>query len=94
MIPILNISKLQSSLYEARVESGGQLLTEPVIYSTIAEAIAGVGHDVPENFGHFMEIYYSVVSVGTISTAKMQSESNLIADKLVALCAEVMRDDH
>jgi len=91
MVPKLNIDKLQPGKYLCSLTNGGQAITTEVVCTSIAEAIAHFGGDVPEDWAMFVEIRYSGFCLGTISTARMVSESHQIASELVSLCAEVYR---
>lgn len=93
MIPDLHVSKLESSLYEARLSDGGVEITEPTLHATIADALRFLGRDVPEDFAHFVNVHYGVVSAGTIGTARLVLEAESVADRLVDLLGAVHRSE-
>jgi hypothetical protein len=93
MIPNLHISKLEASLYEARLSDGGVEISEPTLHATIEAALLFVGRDLPEDFAHFVDVHYGGVSAGTIGTARLVDEAESVADRLVELVAAVHRSE-
>lgn len=85
MVPTLNIDKFTAGLYRATVEEGGQPLTDEMMFPRIADAIAHFGTDIPDNLAAFVEVRYAGLCIGTISTARMTTEAELIASELAGL---------
>ena len=83
LIPLMHISRVKTSLYEVHVEIAGQPLWESDMYQSISDAVAGTGSDIPENLARFAEISYEGVSIGTVSTARMQTEPEIITKELL-----------
>jgi hypothetical protein len=94
LIPELNIVKLTTGIYEAHVRVDSVAITDPSIHNSIAEAIAEIGSDIPENIATYLVIYFAGVTIGTTSVDRMQKESELIADELVKLAKEVEFNRH
>lgn len=93
MIPDLHISKLESSLYEARLSDGGIEISGPTLHATIAEALEFVGRDVPEDFAHFVDVHYGGGSIGTTAIVRLVVDAPTIADRLVAIAAAVYQSE-
>lgn len=93
MILTLDISKIESGLYEARLSEGGTEVTTPSAYDTITAALRAVALDIPSDFAHFVEVHYSGVSSGTIGTARLAAEAEAVAARLVELAAAVHRSE-
>lgn len=93
MVPKLYISKIEPGLYEAHLTDGGQDICEPSAHSTIAEALLHVGQDVPDDFAHFVDVHYSGGSIGTTALTRLATESEVIANELVALAAALYESE-
>lgn len=94
MIPELNIVKLVTGVYEAYVQINKIDLVKPSIHSSISEAVAEIGNNIPENIATFMVIYFAGVTSGTTSVYRMKNEPEEIAAELVALAKAVEFDWH
>lgn len=93
MVPKLYISKIEPGLYEAHLMEGGQDICEPTVHSTIAEALRYVGQDVPDDFAHFVNVHYGGGSIGTTALTRLATESEAIANELVALAAALYQSE-
>lgn len=93
MILTLDITKIESGLYEARLSEGGTEVTAPSAYDTITAALRAVAQDIPDDFAHFVEVHYSGVSSGTIGTTRLAVEAEAVAARLVELVAAVHRSE-
>lgn len=91
MILTLEIEKVVPGVYRAHALSADVEVTEPMEYSTIAEAIRGEAQSVPKGFAHFMEVRYAGFSSGTDVIQNLPARAEEIADRLVALAAEEHR---
>lgn len=91
MIFAVEIDKLQTGLYRAAVTCGGAEVTEPSIHKNIQEAIREEALAVPDGMAHFMEVRYGGMSSGTYPLSKVPENAAEIADRLVALSAELHR---
>lgn len=91
MILTLDIEKAAPGIYIAHAMNGGVLVTEPAEYNSIEAAIAAEAQAVPEGFAHFMEIRYYGCSSGTELIEALPRKASAIADRLVALVAELHR---
>lgn len=89
MIPQLHISKVQSSVYEARLLEGNEEIFESTLHESIGAAIKEVADDFPDELSHFLEVRYVDVSIGTQSLAKLRAEPQVFAACLVDLTAAV-----
>lgn len=85
----LQIHKESSGMYLAEVLWNRSLVTDPVLYASISEAIQMEASAVPEGFANFMEIRYQDLSSGTMPLVLAQSQSKEVADRLVNLAKEV-----
>jgi hypothetical protein len=94
LIPELNIVKLTTGIYEAHIQVDSVAIAEPSIHNSIAEAIAEIGNDIPENIATYLVIYFAGVTIGTTSIDRMKKEPERIAEELVNLTKEVEFDRH
>jgi hypothetical protein len=94
LIPDLNIVKLATGIYEAHVCIDNVAIVEPSTYDSIAQAIAEVGNDIPQNIATHLVIYFAGVTIGTTSVERMKIESKQIAEELVSLAKQVEFDRH
>ena len=93
MILVLDISKIEPGLYEARLSNGGTEVTSPSVYDTITAALRAVAQDIPDDFAHFVDVHYGGVSSGTIGTMRLAAEAEAVASRLVDLVAAVHRSE-
>jgi hypothetical protein len=93
LIPKIHIAKIETNLYEVHVEIAGQALWESEMYQSISDAIACTSSAIPANLGIHVEISYKGVSIGTISTARMQSEPEIITQELLSRYSAVKYDE-
>jgi hypothetical protein len=91
MVLTLAIDKLQSGLYRAAALSGSVEVTEPAVYSSIAEAIREEALAVPVGFAHFSDVTYGGASSGTIPLQALSTRAAQVADQLVSVVAEMHR---
>lgn len=91
MIPTMEIVKIQSGVYEVTLEAGGQPITATEVHESISSAILSVGTNVPDDWTKFVEIRYSGISIGTVSTARMVTQWEELATELVGLYATVAK---
>lgn len=91
MIFTVEIDKLQSGLYRAAVLCGGAEVTEAGVHKSIQEAIREEALSVPDGMAHFMELRYGGMSSGTYPLSEVPEKATAIADRLVALSAELHR---
>lgn len=82
------IDKIQSGVYRVAVTCGGEV-TEPGIHSSIEECIREEALAVPDGFAHFVEVRYHGLSSGTLRLSDAPGQAREIADRLVALTAEM-----
>ena len=83
-----------TGIYEAHVRADSVAIAEPSIHNSIAEAIAEIGNDVPENIATYLVIYFAGETIGTTSVDRMKKEPERIAGELVKLAKEVEFDRH
>ena len=93
MIPELHISKVQSSLYEARLLDGNEEIFESTMHESIGAAIKDVSADFPDELSDFLDVRYVDVSIGTQSLVKMRAEPQVLAARLVELAAAVWHSE-
>jgi len=93
MIPELHISKVQSSLYEARLLDGNEEIFESTMHESIGAAIKDVADDFPDELSDFLDVRYVDVSIGTQSLVKMRAEPQVLAARLVELAAAVWHSE-
>ena len=93
MIPELHISKVTSSVYEARLLDGSEEIFESTMHESISDAIKDVADDFPDELAAFLDVRYVDVSIGTQSLAKMRTESHVLASRLVELASAVWRSE-
>ena len=91
MILTLSIDKEVPGIYEVHYEMGGVEVSKPSQHSSISEALAYCGENIPADFAQFVDVHYGGVSSGTTAIARLLSEPKQIANELVALVAEVAR---
>lgn len=91
MVLTLQIDKLTSGVYRAVLLSDGTEVTTSGEYSSIEDAIREELCDVPVGFAHFAEIRYSGVSSGTMAIGRLPQDAAGVADRLVAVLAEMHR---
>ena len=89
----LDITKMQSGTYEARLSHGGQEVTGTTLHESIAAALRTVAQDINEDFAHFVEARYGGVSSGTIGINRLAAEADVVADHLVAMVAALHRSE-
>ncbi len=89
MIPALHIAKLGVGIYELRILNGGQEVTDPTIHASISEALLHVGEDFPQDWAAHIDVHYLDVSLGTQPLDLLRTGAEGLADRLVALAAEV-----
>ena len=82
------IDKIQSGVYRLVVTCGVEL-GEPSIYGSIEEAIREEALGIPESFAQFLEVRYHRLSSGTLRLSDAPGQAGVIADRLVALMAEM-----
>lgn len=93
MIPELHISKVTSGLYEARLLDGNEEIFESTMHDSISGAIRDVTNDFPDELADFLEVRYVDVSLGTQSLARMRSEPEVMASRLVELAGAVWHSE-
>ena len=64
-------------------------MTEPETYGCIAEAIREQAIDIPVGFAHFIQFTYGGMSTGTFAIAVLPAKAAELANRLVALNAEM-----
>lgn len=92
MTPVIltfEIDKIQPGEYRVAVTCRGGEVTKPLMFQSIEEGIRERALDVPEGWGHFVEVRYHDVSSGTLRRSDVPGQARAIADHLVALMAEV-----
>jgi hypothetical protein len=89
MIPELHICKVKSGLYEARLSYGDEEITELTLHESITDAIRDMASSLPPEISEFLDVRYVDVSLGTQAVAKMKSEAEALAARLVELAAAV-----
>ena len=89
MILTFEIEKVQPGMYRTHALYGGVEVGEPRTCASIAEAIRQQALAVPSHFAHFLEVRYDGVSSGTIACAEAITYAETIADKLMAILAEM-----
>jgi hypothetical protein len=93
MIVTMNITKLDASLYEVRLEDGGVEMFDATVYGSVSEAIFETGRDIPHELAGFVHLYYGALSFGTVSVHRLQTQATIIADEIMQLVAAVHRDE-
>lgn len=89
MVLTIQIDRIDSGLYRAKVLCGGVEVTESSQYISIAEAIREEATAVPDGFAHFADVIYGGASSGTILLALLPERASQVADQLVAIVAEM-----
>jgi len=89
MILTIDINKEMPGVYIARAQEGGVLVTEPETYDRIETAIREQALSIPDGFAHFVEFTYGGMSTGTFAIAEVPAKAAELADRLVALNAEM-----
>ncbi len=87
----LHIDKVERGLYRATTLHRGAEVTEPQFHCAIEDAIREEALAVPEDFALFMEVEYGGMSSGTIAISDLPRQAKEVADRLVALVAELHR---
>ena len=82
------IDKIQSGVYRLAVTCGVEV-TEPSVYGRIEECIREGALAVPGGIAHFVEVRYHRLSSGTLRLSDAPGQAREIADRLVALMAEM-----
>ncbi len=90
MVPTLHIEKFESGMYMATLEEGGGPMFEGEMFSSVADAIRDFGEKAPDDLVRFMDVKYSGCSIGTVSTLRMKSESEVLAKDLMSLYGAVI----
>ena len=91
MVLTFQIDKLQPGAYRVAVLQGGVEVTAPEVYPTIEDAVREEVEAVPEGFAHFAEIRYGGASSGTVTLQGLPGQAGEIANRLVAIVAEMHR---
>jgi hypothetical protein len=91
MILTIDINKELPGIYVARAEQCGVLVTEPQSYDCIEVAIREQALNTPPGFAHFVEFTYGGMSTGTLAVEEVPAMAKDLADRLVALNAEMYR---
>ena len=91
MVLSFQIVKIQSGLYRVATLSGGLVVTEPAIYSSIEDAIREEAVAVPPGFAHFADVNYGGASSGTLPLQSLSARATQVADQLVSVVAEMHR---
>lgn len=91
MILTIDIGKELPGIYVARAEQGGVLVTQPETYDRIETAIREEALNIPPGFAHFVEFTYGGMSTGTYLVEDVPAKAADLADRLVALNAEMHR---
>jgi len=91
VILTLQIDKLTSGVYRAALLSDGTEVTATEEYSSIEDAIREEFCEVPADFAHFAEVRYCGVSSGTMAIERFPPQAAEVADRLVAILAEMHR---
>lgn len=85
----LSITKLQASVYETHIASGGVSVVESPNYTSIEDAILGTARGTPDGFADFYELRYNGLTTGTFAIAELLADAPKHATALVALEARV-----
>jgi hypothetical protein len=84
--------KIQSGVYEVRIEDSGVEITGREKYASVSEAISEVGNNVPCEIASFVHIYYAALPCSTESVHRMKTQATAIADEVMQLVAAVHKD--
>lgn len=85
----IDMNKEVPSVYIAGAQEGCVLVTEPENYDRIETAIREQALSIPVGFAHFVEFTYGAKSNGTFAIAEVPARAAELADRLVALNAEM-----
>ena len=91
MISTIFIDKVVSGIYEARIEHSGTIIGDIRTFDSIQTAIMEIAGDLPPEFGTFPNFSYGGMCTGTILATDAQIRAGLLAERLVALNAELHR---
>lgn len=89
MILTIDINKEAPGIYVARAHSRSVLVTEPETYDSIEIAIRSQALSIPEGFADFVDFTYGGMSTGTFAVAEVPGKAAELANRLVALVAEM-----
>ena len=89
MIIVLDLSKVEPGLYRADLTQGGVAVTEPTFHTRLADALREAAASVPADFAKFLEPRYAGCTTGTISCEQLSLQAEQVADRLVALLAQL-----
>ncbi|MCP5262969.1 MAG: hypothetical protein H6929_16565 [Rhodoferax sp.] len=89
MILRIDINKEAPGTYIARAHNNRVLVTEPETYDQIETAIREQTLNIPDEFAHFVEFTYGCMSTGTFAVAEVPARAAELANRLVALNAEM-----
>lgn len=92
MILTIDINKIVPGIYEARPAVHGVQAREPENYDRIDTAIRQEALDAM-GFANFLEFTYGGMSTGTLPTADVPARAEELANKLVALNAQMREID-
>lgn len=87
----LHIDKDKPGLYRGATLHRGVEVSEPQHHCSIEEAIREEALAVPEDFALFMEVEYGGMSSGTVALSDLPGQAKEVADRLVALHADLHR---
>lgn len=92
MILTIDINKDAPGFYTAHLLQADVEVGEPRGgYDRIEAAIQDVTRDIPSELAHFVEIRYGGMSTGTLVLSEIPGKAGYLADRLVALNAELHR---
>lgn len=83
------IDKMEPGVYRAEASAHGVPVADESMHSSLAEAIREEALAVPDGFAHFMEGRFCGLSSGTISLSELPSQAEKVANRLVALLADM-----
>ncbi len=87
----IDIHQDMPGIYTARAEQARELVTEPQTYDSIETAIREQSLNIPSGFAYFVDFTYGGMSTGTHLVADVPAKAAELANRLVALNAEMHR---
>lgn len=91
MVITFQIDKIKPDHYRIATCWGGAEVGIPAIYASIEEAIREEATEVPDGFAHFADVTYGGASSGTIALTELPKCAVQVAEKLVAIVAQMHR---